>query len=248
MTTPEFDYDKLSRNSLSLFVKEVRQAISETTYDLILAGGDSGNIMAWITKAVYEHLEIASPQIIVLPIYRHADYAETILFDNKVLSTQIALNESTLNNILVVDDEVGSGNTVKGLLDALSGATADNPNVTFIAEDDGFDASKINGWNIDFKSPQAKVKDVYNAVSYIIPQEYELPVRKILEPIVEDTNDKHIMTTLLNLPIKEYNEGHPEFTFRFRDECLKQIDNFDALQKDFQDFIRNEISKSLESV
>ena len=243
--TPEFDYDKLSRNSLALFVKELHRAISKTPYDLVLAGGDSGNIMAWITKTVYGRLQVSPPPIVTIPIYRHADYAETILFDNKILSSQISLSESSLKNILIVDDEVGVGNTFKGLLDALGGATSEKPSVTFIAEDDGFDASKIIGWNIDFRPPQAKVKDVYNAVSYIIPQEYELPVRKVLEPIVEDTNDKHIMATLLNLPIKEYNDGHPEFTFKYRDKCLEQIDNFESLQKDFQDFIRTEMSKAL---
>lgn len=243
--TPHFDYDKLSRNSLALFVKELHKVISELHYDLILAGGDSGNIMAWITNVVYEMLQVSPSQIVTLPIYRHADYAETVLFDNKILSPQIQLVEGTLKNILIVDDEVGIGNTVKGLLDALGGATSEKPSVTFIAEDDGFDASKIIGWNIDFRPPQVKVKDIYNAVSYIIPQEYELPVRKVLEPIVEDTNDKHIMATLLNLPIKEYNDGQPEFTFKYRDKCLEQIDNFESLQKDFQDFIRTEISKVL---
>lgn len=245
IATDEFDYDTLAYNSLALFVKELHRAIQKVSYDLILAGGDSGNIMAWITNVVYETLRISPPLTITLPIYRHADYAETILFDNRVLSPQISLNENTLSNILIVDDEVGVGNTVKGLLDTLGGATSEKPSVTFIAEDDGFDAFKVLGWNINFRPPQPKVEGVYNAVSYIIPKEYELPVRRILEPIVQDTNDKHIMATLLNLPIKEYNDGQPEFTFKYRDKCLEQIDNFESLQKDFQDFIRTEISKAL---
>lgn len=242
----DFDYDKLAHTSLKLFVETAGKAISHTQYDLILAGGDSGNIMAWITNALYEQMGIIAPSTLVLPVYRHADYAETVLFDNKTLSSKVLLPDITPEKILVVDDEAGTGNTLKGLLDALSEVVSKRPTVTFIAEDDNFDVSRIVGWNIDFIPPQLKVKDVYNAISYIVPlYEYETPVKKVLRPILEELNDKHVMATLLSLPIKEWNNGHPEFTFKFRDECLKQIKDFEIMQKSFEDFIRENIKKAL---
>lgn len=245
----ESDYYKLSHNSFTLFVQMVRQAATNNKYDLILAGGDSGSIMTWITNAVYENLNISPPPRIVLPVYRHADYAETILFDNKTLKLKLVLPKVKLENILLVDDEAGTGNTARGLLETLGAVTNDRPKVTFIAEDDGFDASKITGWKLDFKPPQLKVKDVYNAVSYIVPyDEFQLPVKAVLNPIVKDLNDKHVMATLLNLPIKEYNDGQPEFTFQFRDECLSQIEAFPNMQQRFQDFIRNEIRLSCDKL
>lgn len=242
----DFDYDTLAHDSLRLFVEAVSTAISGKKYDLILAGGDSGNIMAWITNAIYDEKGLSAPQTIVLPTYRHADYAETVLFDNRILKPQLILPPKRLENILIVDDEVEVGNTINGLLQTLAEVTQDKPKVTFIAEDDGFDASKIAGWDITFMPPQQKVKDVFNAVSYIVPYwEYQVPVKKVLEPLFVDMNDKHVMAALLNLPIKQWNDGKPEFTFVFRDECMEKIDNFAEMQQNFQAFVRANITKAL---
>lgn len=241
-----FDYDKLAHNSLRFFVETVSATISGTKYDLILAGGDSGNIMAWITNAIYEEKGLSAPETIVLPIYRHVDAAETVLFDNRIFKSQVILPANRLENILIVDDEVGVGNTLNGLLQTLAEVTQDKPKITFIAEDDGFDASKIAGWDITFMPPQPKVKDVFNAVSYIVPYwEYQVPVKKVLEPILVDMNDKHVMATLLDLPIKQWNDGKPEFTYAFRDECMEKIDNFTDTQQNFQAFVRENIKKAL---
>lgn len=237
----EFDYDQLSHTSLALFVREVNRAIEAQAYDLILGGGDSGNIMVWITQEVYVELQVNCPDTLVLPTYRHADYAETVLFDNRLLKELVHLPNGKLKHILLVDDEVGTGNTIRGILGAVGELTDSKPVITFIAEDDGFDSSRVTGWDVDFRPPQPKVKDVYNAVSYIVPFDYEAPVKRVLEPAVEDLNDKHVMVTLLDLPIKLWNNGSPIFTYQYRDLCLEEIPGFADIQQRFQDFMREQV-------
>ncbi len=71
----EPNYNKLAHASLNLFASTTGDVLSSKKYDLILAGGDSGSIMAWIVEAIYKETEQKPPQKLVLPIYRHADYA-----------------------------------------------------------------------------------------------------------------------------------------------------------------------------
>jgi hypothetical protein len=68
--------------SLQAFVLAVASVASKQNFDLLLAGGDSGQFTAWIAVKVINQVAPAAPAKCVLPIYRHADYEETILFDN----------------------------------------------------------------------------------------------------------------------------------------------------------------------
>jgi len=247
----DFDYNKLAHNSLNKFVATVYKAINDNEYDLILAGGDSGNIMAWITEVIYQELRLAVPKKITLPTYRHSDEAETIIFDNRILKSQInkSVIDKKLTNVLFVDDEVGEGNTIRGFLSALAEVTTDRPVVTFIAENEDFEPQSVPGWKIDFRIPQPKVDKVWNAISYILPYvDFVIPTKNVLEPVMSELNDKQVMTTLLNLPLKEWDNGHPRFTWKYINLCNKKISNFKDLQAGVQKYMREQISEQIDVV
>jgi len=237
-TALEVDYDKLSRDSFNCFVSNVAKTIDARHYQLVLAGGDSGSIMAWLTLAIYEYLNKKAPRVVVLPIYRHSDYKETVLFDNRQLVRELQLPDGEIEHVLLVDDEVGAGTAIRGLLSVLGEKSSFRPPVTVIAEDGGFDPGSITGWQIDFRAPKKRVDGAYNAISYIVPSSLAYRVQEVLGPMVEDLNTKHVMATLLDLPLKEWNDGHPAFTYRHRDACVKQLPDFVQMQREFQAHVR----------
>lgn len=240
----KINYGQCANNSLQSFVLCVRSALKANHYDLLLAGGDSGNIMVWITQQVYKHLSQPAPKVVVLPTYRHVDEAETILFDNRVLSKFInPADVRDIKKVLIVDDEVGEGNTLRGILTSLSEVSTERPAVTFVAENEDFDAASVPGWTIDFRVPQMRVEGVFNAISYIIPGEFEAPIKRVLASSLVDLNDKQVMAALLDLPLKVWNDGAPEFTMRYRDLCAAELDNFHGLQAGFQAFMSSQIGK-----
>ncbi len=122
-----------------------------------------------------------------------------------------------MNNVLIVDDEV-EGATPFVVFWRPGERVIDNPTVTFIAEDGGFNATNIpDQWKLDFQPSKQREKTVFNAISYILPAEFADPVRDALTGIVPWLNAKHVMLTLLNLPIKVMSDNQPSFTFRYRD-------------------------------
>ena len=49
---------------------------------------------------------------------------------------------------------------------------------------------------------------------------------------------------LVNLPIKEFNNGHPEFNFKLHELVKSSIPKFTELQSDYQKYLEDHI-KSL---
>jgi hypothetical protein len=239
------DYGKLAHNSLNSFVATVQKAIKSSDYDLILAGGDSGSIMAWITEVIYTELGKVAPQKIVLPSYRHSDDAETILFDNRIFKSDITLSITNPKRILFVDDEIGEGNTIRGVLSVLAEVITSRPKVTLIAENEDFDPSLVEGWEVEHLIPQMRAEGVFNAISYITPARFEDPVKLLLAPLIHNLNDKNVMATLLNLPIKQWNDGQPEFSWRYRDLCLEKLAGFAETQTEYQAYLKGLIHEQI---
>ncbi|KKS38115.1 MAG: hypothetical protein A3G49_00150 [Candidatus Sungbacteria bacterium RIFCSPLOWO2_12_FULL_41_11] len=190
------DLGKLGEDSLSQFIKTFKRLLvnDKRKFDIIIGAGDSGQIMIYLTRLVYELLKVDCPQTVVAPIYRHADEKEAILFDNSTLAGDFQ-NISLLNikDILFVDDEIGSGNAAKGVLDlllALFKKPIEEKIYTIIAEDGGFDPRGIQVSNIkiEFIPTKKRVEEVYNAISYIVPEEYEQPIRNVLQENIKDLN------------------------------------------------------------
>lgn len=243
------DLGKLGEDSLLQFIKTFKRLLvnDKRRFDLVVGAGDSGQLMVYITRLVYEMLKINMPQTIVAPIYRHADEAETILFDNSQLAADYSdISVSNVQNILFVDDEIGSGNATKGMLDLLIKLIKKSGKVltyTIIAEDGGFDLKSIQIQNvkIEFISPKTRAENVFNAISYIIPAEYEQPIKNALQYEIKDLNSKQVMNILLNLPIKEFNNGKPRFTFQMHEMAKKLISNLPKLQEGYRSHLKTQV-------
>lgn len=231
-------FSQIGRDSLKAYVQTIQKLIEhDEQFDIIAAAGDSGQLAARITEEVYTLLGKPVPPKLVAPIYRHADEAETILFDNKVLASQFASwKNKPLTNALFVDDEIGSGNAARGILDLLLELSPSVQSLTIVAEDGSFDCPpEIRGVQTRFIPTRTRVPGVYNAISYTVPWKFQEPLKTALadEP---DLNDKQVMCTLLNLPTKEFNDGQPEFNNRLIKQAQDAIPNFTELQKEYQEY------------
>jgi len=238
------DLGAIGRSSLESFVKTIQYLLvsEKRNFDLLCGPGDSGYITIKITETVYDLLGLESPPTLVAPIYRHKDYEETILFDNSLLSEEFSwVSKLKANKILCVDDEVGDGTALSGMIDLLSTLILfNNSQITFVAEDGGF-SNKVG---VEFIPSQERRKGVYNAISYTIPKEFEEPLKKVLAD-VKDLNDKQIMCVLLGLPTKEFVEKLPHFTFSLQEKASEKFTNLASLQKGYQQYFRSSIEKLL---
>lgn len=234
--------------SLDKFVLAVAKVAKKHKFNILLAGGDSGQITAWIASEVMNQVAPPAPTKCVLPIYRHADYKETILFDNQVFIYDLAQAIKAVDqplDALIVDDEVGSGVSVGALVNLIKAVSiAHQPHITFIAEDGGFNSQNSLA-NIEFISSKKREEGVYNAISHLIPAQFGAPVGEALTNNIEDMNDKHVMNILLGLPVKEFNHGKPVFTNRYEKIVSEKLPELARLKNGFQTYLISEISKSL---
>ena len=78
------DLGKLAVTNFRRFVSTISGLVVEERipFDIVYGAGDSGVGMAELTRMVYESLHVAPPPILSLPVYRHEDEAETVLFDS----------------------------------------------------------------------------------------------------------------------------------------------------------------------
>jgi broad-specificity NMP kinase len=234
--TKTIDFAQIGQASLQAFVQTIKKlAESGEPFDVTAAAGDSGQLAARIAEEVFKALGKPVPPKLVAPVYRHADEAETILFDNTILAPQFeSWKMKPLSNILFVDDEIGSGNAARGMLDLLLEINPSIQAYTIVAEDGGFDCPpEIQGIKAIFISTRQRVPNTYNAISHTVPWKFQKPLKEVLvdEP---DLNDKQIMCTLLNLPTKEFNDGKPEFNDRLIKRAQEALPYFAELQEEYQ--------------
>jgi len=241
------DLSKVGQESLQAYIHTIKNLIENSEpFDAIIAAGDSGQLTARITEEVYKAVGKAASPPLVAPIYRHADEAETILFDNKVLAPQFeSWKSKLLNNVLFVDDEIGGGNAVRGAIDFLFDLTPNVQRITIVAEDGGFDCPpEIRGVKATFVPTRKRTPNIFNAISYNVPREFKEPLQKVLadEP---DLNDKQIMCTLLSLPTKEFHDGHPEFNERLIERVKARLPEFKGMQQRYGEYFQAQIRECL---
>ncbi len=239
------NFSQVGQDSLKAYVRTIKHLIEKNEhFDAIVAAGDSGQLTARITEEVYKALGKPVPLTLTAPIYRHADEAETILFDNTSLAPQfVSWKNKPLDNILFVDDEIGVGNAVRGMLDLLLELAPNIQALTIVAEDGGFDCPvEIRGVKTTFISTQKRIPHVFNAISYSVPWEFKEPLNKVLadEP---GLNDKQIMCTLLGLPTKEFHDGHPEFNERLIERAEARLPELKDMQQRYEKYFQNQIGE-----
>ncbi len=223
--------------SLTAFVQTIQAVVlNNEPFDFIVAASDSGQITAHITGEVYKGIGRAVPAKLIMPIYRHIDKERTLLFDNTVMAPQLAnWRDMPLGNVLLVDDEIWRGATLNGILDVLLRINSKPQKLTIVAEDGGFRCPEaIRGIPTTFIATKKRIPDVYNLISFTVPDELVELIKDAVQD--EDTapNHKQIMCTLLGLPIKDRLDGMPVFTKRLIQKSEERIPGFTAVQCEYQ--------------
>lgn len=239
------DFAQIGQDSLKAYVQTIQKLIEQDEqFDVITAAGDSGQLATRITEEIYKALGKSVPPKLVAPIYRHADEAEIILFDNSILAPQFTdWKTKPFKKVLFVDDEIGGGNAVGGMLDLLLEMNPDIQSITIVAEDGGFYCPpEIHGVKAMFIPTRQRIPGVYSAISYTVPWKFQEPPKRVLadEP---GLNDRQVMCTLLNLPTKEFRGGKPEFNDRLIERARAKLPDFTALQKEYQEYFTKQIAE-----
>lgn len=238
---------EIGKKSLIAFSETLNKLLRLEKFDLIIGAGDSGQVMVWLVKEIYKVLSQKLPETIVLPVYRHADEAETILFDNNIFANDLnsRINLKNTKNILFVDDEVGSGTVVNAVANLIQSAAGDNEEreLTVVAENREYQlGNSIFGIKINFVPSRNVEKGIYNAISYIVPQNLRLKIKNAIKDLVEYPNEKLALNVLLGLPIKKFNNGNPEFSDQYTDILNDRIKDFEQMRSAFENNFKSTIN------
>lgn len=245
---------KKGRNNLKAFFQSLQKLLKEdqTTFDLVIGSGDSGIAMARLTEMVYQRLGLKMPAKLLIPFYRFTqkDVPGGETANNIVLLADIKRQVSEINevqNILFVDDEIGSGSTFKGIADLLERANqnvfGNKATVYILAEDHGWKPEEQTQFKIKFLPFASKNKGISNAISYVIPNEFEHPIKTRYSD--QEHGSKERMNALMNLPIKTMVDGLPQWSDKWQKQLEKEIPQFRKLQKGFTDYLDNLLEEAL---
>lgn len=242
-----------AENRLQKFVCTI-QALAVTRqihFDLLVCGGNTGLVMAYIAKQVYIQNGLTPPRQLALPIYRfYPGYLDDMdqLFDNSGLQPQVeaALEQvPLLQNVLFVDDEIGLGittMTIMGFLSTWQQAHHAQKGFTYyiVAEDQGFQVNQRQpGVRIVFAPYANEIDGWNNLVSYIVPSEYEAPIKRVFPDEILPFHQR--LNILLGLPIKEFNEGKPRYSATILEQARRALPNLNLLQQGFRYFLKERI-------
>lgn len=245
---------------LQKFVSTIHNLIvsRDIHFDLLVCGGNTGLVMAYITERIYAQVGITPPTKIVLPIYRYypgfLDEPEH-LFDNSHLrsNVEVALDKfPPLHNVLFVDDEIGLGITASTILGFLydwqqSHHFQNGFNYYIVAENQGFNVeNKLSGVNINFVPYAYEIEGWNNLIACIVPAKYKNPILQIFSEDILPFHQR--MNVLLGLPIKEFANGHPGFSSSILEKAKEAIPNLSLLQNEFRSFLDEKISACCKSV
>jgi len=226
----------------------------EIVFDYLVSGGNSGIAMSEIALIVYDELKLPRPLTVRTPFYRylpnHRDeeqfrFNHTIYFD--AIKNQLTHTRSP-ENILFVDDEISQGNTALGMYNLMERSLLEQGMKSdfkyyITAEDQGFTPPANN--DRIFFSPFAKEIDGFNNLIFcVVPYNFERP---IIECFSNDSKFSFHKRTnlLLDLPIKDFNNGKPIYTTAPLEKAKKNISNFVGLQNEFRKYLTHEIHKAL---
>ncbi len=242
------------RKRLINFCKRVKEVILNDEIYHLVSGGNSGISLSEISLIIFDLLNKPKPNVLNVPFYRyypnHRD-DENFKFDYSYYAKEIDEYVKTVGqggNYLFVDDEISQGNTALGIYKLIENSLKRNglspiEKYYIVAEDQGFkipDGLK----NIIFKPFSEGIEGYYNLIFTFLPSEFE-------KPIVDYFGDDDKLAfhkranLLLNLPVKDFNNGKPIFSKKILIEGRKNIPNFEDLQKGFREYLQEEIKEAI---
>ncbi len=250
--TKTIDLGKLGKQKFCKFCHVIKELLIErqVTFDLIVASGNSGLIMAKFTELLYEYLGKPAPDILRIPFYRFFPGKEEN-FDNYILLTSI-IEElkpcGNINSVLFVDDEIEKGTTAFGSLELMNAALdkLGRPriqNFYIVAEDHGF-MLPTKYSEVKFFPHDTKTGDYVKAIFFTTPPELEKPLLDVLgeDEVFRFHNRRSV---LFNLPVKDFNKGKPIFTNKYLTLAKESISNLATLQEAYYNNLRSLINDCL---
>lgn len=242
----------LAESRIKMFVASIyRQLVDfNEKYDIVLGAGNSGLFMTRIAQMTYEYLNIKTPLILNLPIYRFKEDGKT-LNNNSFLVQQVKeklRNLDSINNILFVDDEIMRALTAKECFNLILQVKTNvkHLNGTIIAENHFFEWHyKIPKASISFFAYSPLIQGLNGNIGYLIPEDL---YKKISLLINEAVSYNHAMALVIGgaLKRKDHN-GNPYFDFTVESSLKNKIANYDdkksSLMHRLQELVREGIEK-----
>ncbi len=250
--------ERKGRDSLDGFVRTLVDLLIQKrcVFDLVIGPGVSGIAMVKIAEMVYQEINLQFPPKLLIPYYRYTkkDVARGPRFTNNDSLIPMINNNLTniklLKNVLFVDDEIGKGTTIRGILQLLTRARPDlfvkMPTFYILAENHGFITDVVETpVTIKFMAFSQKTKGVNNAISHIIPEQLGLLIDEL--DTTKTYKNKSRMNALFGLPITKLRNGKPVWSNELIDKFNKELTDFNKIQKEFVNYVRDLLRKTIKS-
>ncbi len=232
------------------FCKTIKSLIKDQglKFDLIVASGNSGLAMGRYAEMIFKELSVEYPPRLSIPFYRFlSGYRDdrNKKFDSSFfipnVQKQIA-DISHTNDVLFVDDEIGLGITALSILDLLNQVLTGQGRPVLrsyyiVAENQGFNIPEEKK-EIRFIPYDTETEGYNNVIFFMTPPELEKPIMQVFGDD-ESLPFHQRVNILLNLPIKDFNNGNPIYTNKYLEMANGKIPNFKELQEKYERYIEN---------
>lgn len=245
--------EQLAKANLKRYFAVLYKLIVEENkkFDVLMAGGNSGLIMALYAQMFYDTIKIDSPIVFKTTPQRHFPYGEEIpenLVDNTVLYLDIKnqirdYRVRDVSSILFVDDEIGDGITARACINAFIKALSTDKqiNLYITAENQEYEPKNFPS-NVEVKFiPFAnEIEGMNNVVMYLIPNEIYNQIKNI------DASDKSKVALLLGLPRRTKTALLDGYDFSLNHEAYEKIPDFEKLMVEFEYLINKLIQEAIQ--
>lgn len=242
----------LAKSRIKMFVASIyRQLVDfNEKYDIVLGAGNSGLFMTKITQMTYKYLNIKTPFILNLPIYRFEEDGKTPS-NNSFLAQQVKeklQNLDSINSILFVDDEIMRALTAKECFNLIlqSYPNINRLDTTIIAENHFFEWHyKIPKVSISFFAYSPLIQGLNGNIGYFIPEDLYGDVSSLINGV---TSHNHAMAIVIGGALKKKdNNGNPYFDFAVESSLKSKITDYDnkksSLMNKLQELVRKSVEK-----
>lgn len=242
---------ELAKSRIRMFVASLYKQLVELNerFDVILGAGNSGLFMTKITEMTYEYLNIKTPLILNLPIYRFKEDGTTPN-DNSFLTEYVkekVQNLNSMGNILFVDDEIMRALTTKECFNLILQAkpNINHFNATIIAENHFFEWHyKIPKVSISFFAYSPLIQGLNGNIGYFIPEDL---YKKVSSLISEAVSYNHAMAIVICGALKRKDDNdNPYFDFAVELSLKNKIVNYADKKFSLMNNLRELVKESVE--
>lgn len=250
------DTEQKAFSNLDGLVKIIANLVrgNKISFDLLVGSGDTGIAMVKLTEMILSEMNVPIPTKLVIPYYRFVEKytGEGEPFrGNSVLLPEIRdqlKDVKNIQNILFVDDEIGKGRTVKGIVELLVQAKEElsqkRVNLYIVAEDRSYSGQDLGDLvNVQY-CPFGEGGPVGHAISHIILPDIKEGIKKSYGNLYL----KEELNALLNLPIKSKDNEKSKWSYDLLNDLKNKLENFGDLQIQLETYLKVLVKKAVPNV